>query len=111
MSMTDPLGDLLTRIRNGQQARKDSGGEELADRLLRLQEPEEVERSVEHAGLLREGFSRASVPLLAIQASISSVKANTDVPLPPGTRCSGRPWRARVSPSIHRGLASHGQPI
>ncbi len=24
MSMTDPLGDLLTRIRNGQQARKDS---------------------------------------------------------------------------------------
>jgi len=24
MSMTDPLGDMLTRIRNGQQARKDS---------------------------------------------------------------------------------------
>src|SRR3954462_12684102 len=24
MAMTDPLGDLLTRIRNGQQARKDS---------------------------------------------------------------------------------------
>src|SRR5437764_12127670 len=24
MEMTDPLGDLLTRIRNGQQARKDS---------------------------------------------------------------------------------------
>ena len=23
--MTDPLGDMLTRIRNGQQARKDSG--------------------------------------------------------------------------------------
>ena len=24
MSMTDPIGDLLTRIRNGQRARKDS---------------------------------------------------------------------------------------
>ena len=24
MSMSDPLGDMLTRIRNGQQARKDS---------------------------------------------------------------------------------------
>ena len=24
MSLTDPLGDMLTRIRNGQQARKDS---------------------------------------------------------------------------------------
>ena len=24
MAMTDPLGDMLTRIRNGQQARKDS---------------------------------------------------------------------------------------
>jgi small subunit ribosomal protein S8 len=24
MSMTDPLGDMLTRIRNGQQAKKDS---------------------------------------------------------------------------------------
>ena len=24
MSLTDPLGDLLTRIRNGQRARKDS---------------------------------------------------------------------------------------
>ena len=24
MPMTDPLGDMLTRIRNGQQARKDS---------------------------------------------------------------------------------------
>jgi len=37
MSMTDPLGDMLTRIRNGQQARKDSvltPGSKLRARVL-----------------------------------------------------------------------------
>ena len=32
MAMTDPLGDMLTRIRNGQQAREQNvGGEVLAE--------------------------------------------------------------------------------
>ena len=37
MSLTDPLGDMLTRIRNGQQARKDSvttPGSKLRQRVL-----------------------------------------------------------------------------
>ena len=33
MSMTDPLGDMLTRIRNGQQARKDTEKGPLRNKL------------------------------------------------------------------------------
>lgn len=43
MSMTDPLGDMLTRIRNGQQARKDSiltPASKLRERVLQVLERE-----------------------------------------------------------------------
>ncbi len=51
MSLTDPLGDMLTRIRNGQQARKDSvttPGSKLRQRVLDV--------------LQREGYIRGWSP-------------------------------------------------
>ena len=51
MSLTDPLGDMLTRIRNGQQARKDSvttPGSKLRQRVLDV--------------LQREGYIRGWTP-------------------------------------------------
>ena len=51
MSLTDPLGDMLTRIRNGQQARKDSvttPGSKLRQRVLDV--------------LQREGYIRGWAP-------------------------------------------------
>ena len=53
MSMSDPLGDMLTRIRNGQQARKDSivtPASRLRARVLDV--------------LQREGYIRGYVPVL-----------------------------------------------
>jgi small subunit ribosomal protein S8 len=51
MALTDPLGDMLTRIRNGQQARKDSvttPGSKLRQRVLDV--------------LQREGYIRGWTP-------------------------------------------------
>jgi len=53
MSMSDPLGDMLTRIRNGQQARKDSivtPASKLRARVLDV--------------LQREGYIRGYAPVL-----------------------------------------------
>jgi len=50
MSMTDPLGDMLTRIRNGQQARKDivlSPASKLRARVLEVLEREGYIRGFE----------------------------------------------------------------
>ena len=54
MSMTDPLGDMLTRIRNGQQARKDSvmtPASNLRARVLEVLEREGYIRGFEKADL------------------------------------------------------------
>ena len=54
MSMTDPLGDMLTRIRNGQQARKDivlSPASKLRARVLEVLEREGYIRGFEAAEL------------------------------------------------------------
>ncbi|MGD8326828.1 MAG: 30S ribosomal protein S8 [Sphingomonadales bacterium] len=54
MSMTDPLGDMLTRIRNGQQARKDivlTPASKLRARVLEVLEREGYIRGFEAAAL------------------------------------------------------------
>ena len=71
MALTDPLGDMLTRIRNGQQAKKDSvmsPASKLRARVLDVLQREGYIRGYseealgKHAGLRIEHVARVSKP-------------------------------------------------
>ena len=62
MALTDPLGDMLTRIRNGQQAKKDSvlsPASKLRARVLDVLQREGYIRGYQR------GDARASIPACA----------------------------------------------
>jgi len=65
MSMTDPLGDMLTRIRNGQRARKDSilsPASKLRSRVLDVLKREGFIRGYSHHEI-RPGISEIQIEL------------------------------------------------
>ena len=93
MALTDPLGDMLTRIRNGQRARKDSvltPGSKLRARVLDV--------------LQREGYIRGYTeeqmgPAAGIRIELKYFEGRQpDVDRPRRPRTSLQPW-----PGLHQG--------
>ena len=93
-NVSDPVADLLTRIRNANLAFKDDGGAGVEARGLGPQDP--GRRGLHHRVLAREGEGVHQAFRIRLKYGASAARDHRSGDLEAGTADLPRPWRAPV---------------
>ncbi|MCK5575266.1 MAG: 30S ribosomal protein S8 [Sphingomonadales bacterium] len=101
MSMTDPLGDMLTRIRNGLQARKDTIGAPASNNRQRLLDVLEREGYIRGYERVEQGEGKSELKIMLKYHEGDPVISSLQRVSTPGRRVYSS---VRDLPRVHNGL-------